>query len=360
MKKIIHLLLPLIIVFGQDNQSNVEIILESADIGQHSKSIEILRAFETSKDFGVLPDSQIIQSVGESIFSNGKSIKISITIEDKVFAKYGENPTWDLLEFSKGGLQYITGEFAPYFLNDTSLDVEKIYVWEPSPTTFSFILYAPGDHLIGELDSSLVGVNIVNQSLTYDNPNNIKIGVDLNGNRYFDSGEFYKMDKPFSLKGIRYIFSGLEKIGIHYKMTLAVLETIEFLSKGFFHPPLTIQSLEDSSTKDLNDFKGEIVVVNWWAINCAPCLAEMPQLNELTQELPHITFIALNYMDEPKEIISFLKTTEFHYDQYSTDKIDSETLGVRSFPRNVILDQNQEVVYDISGFGPGTDLKTEI
>lgn len=42
---------------------------------------------------------------------------------------------------------------------------------------------------------------------------------------------------------------------------------------------------DDGSTKTLADYKGQVVLLNFWATWCAPCRKEMPMLSELQRDL---------------------------------------------------------------------------
>lgn len=57
----------------------------------------------------------------------------------------------------------------------------------------------------------------------------------------------------------------------------------------FFDPPIpappTAFTEGAEERVSLRDFKGEVVLVNFWATWCAPCVAEMPALNRLQADL---------------------------------------------------------------------------
>lgn len=46
---------------------------------------------------------------------------------------------------------------------------------------------------------------------------------------------------------------------------------------------------------DISDFKGQWVVINYWAEWCKPCLEEIPELNELDRKFDDISVLGVNY-----------------------------------------------------------------
>ncbi|MFN3742515.1 MAG: TlpA disulfide reductase family protein [Anaerolineales bacterium] len=53
--------------------------------------------------------------------------------------------------------------------------------------------------------------------------------------------------------------------------------------KGFLAPDFTLETLEGQSIR-LNDLRGRVVVLNFWATWCPPCRAEMPTLEKISRE----------------------------------------------------------------------------
>ena len=74
--------------------------------------------------------------------------------------------------------------------------------------------------------------------------------------------------------------------------------------------PISPVIFEDFSRKKINikDFRGKLVIINFWAIWCAPCKKEMPSLDKLYQDsnFKNLKIFAVN-MERPNQ----LKTKKF-------------------------------------------------
>ena len=85
---------------------------------------------------------------------------------------------------------------------------------------------------------------------------------------------------------------------------------------------------------------GKWVVVKLWFIGCKPCIAEMPQLNELVEQYKNredIVFLSLAW-DSPEKLEQFLKKTRFDYAVVPNEKqYIMETLGIEAFPTHMIV-----------------------
>ena len=77
----------------------------------------------------------------------------------------------------------------------------------------------------------------------------------------------------------------------------------------------------DGSVKSFSDYKGKLLVINFWYINCGPCIAEMPYLNDLVNQYQNenVNFLALSF-DTNQDIKSFLEKTDFKYEHGSISR----------------------------------------
>ncbi len=71
-------------------------------------------------------------------------------------------------------------------------------------------------------------------------------------------------------------------------------------------PDFSFTLLESGDTARLNDYSGSVVLINWWATWCAPCLEELPDLNELQAKYADRGLVVLTISDEsPETLVDF-------------------------------------------------------
>ena len=140
------------------------------------------------------------------------------------------------------------------------------------------------------------------------------------------------------------------------KILLLVLVIIAFQyscnKSGSEAPDFKMQSL-DGKEYTMESLKGKIVVMNVWATWCGTCINELPALNKLASKYQHdeeVVFLA--FSDEPtSKVIASLLRFPFYYTHFTdaeryTDKLQSRL--VKTYPQNLIIDQNSVVVFDHS------------
>jgi peroxiredoxin len=73
-------------------------------------------------------------------------------------------------------------------------------------------------------------------------------------------------------------------------------------------PNFTLQS-RDGKTVSLADFKGQVVMINFWATWCGPCREEMPHLEALYERYNSLgfTLLGVNVEDNPSGATKWLK-----------------------------------------------------
>lgn len=95
--------------------------------------------------------------------------------------------------------------------------------------------------------------------------------------------------------------------------------------------------------KSLKDYRGKTVILNFWALWCAPCMAELPALSKMQQELSEngVSVVAIN-VDAPSKADEVRKTIKDNGYLFET-LLDSEmttvnNYGVTGFPETVFID----------------------
>jgi peroxiredoxin len=113
--------------------------------------------------------------------------------------------------------------------------------------------------------------------------------------------------------------------------------------------------LKDVKGKELkfSDLEGKVVVLNFWFIECKPCLMEIPELNALVNEFQNqdVVFLAIA-LNSKNEVKGFLKEHKFMYQLYPDGPAVAEVFGIKGYPTNLIIDQKGIVQYVSTGIGP--------
>ncbi len=123
------------------------------------------------------------------------------------------------------------------------------------------------------------------------------------------------------------------------------------LKTGAMAPELEMTDVE-GKTHRLSEYRGKVVLLNFWATWCPPCIAEMPALEAAYAKLKNQGFeiLAINLDEQPKAVHKILQ------DQKLSFKIFLDPQGkaaqaylVYGLPYTVVLDREGKIQY--KGFG---------
>ena len=159
--------------------------------------------------------------------------------------------------------------------------------------------------------------------------------------------EVFGVNEPFLIDDQTYKLAHVSATGD--QLVIERSDQTVALAMGFEMPNVTVTRL-DSSAIDLTALRGKPVVINWWQSFCPPCAAEIPELNELVEKYADrdIEFLAIadNEGPESKQV---LEEHPFAYD-IALGNEDAVRIFGQGYPRNVILDSDGKVIYDVHGF----------
>ena len=105
--------------------------------------------------------------------------------------------------------------------------------------------------------------------------------------------------------------------------------------------PAPVFSITDGQhSVDLAKFRGKVVVLNFWASWCAPCIEEMPALEALQHELPQIQIVAVASDEDYTQYQTFI--AQRHIDLmtiFDKNQKSNAMYGSFRFPETYIIDK---------------------
>jgi thiol-disulfide isomerase/thioredoxin len=119
----------------------------------------------------------------------------------------------------------------------------------------------------------------------------------------------------------------------------------------------------DGQSRKLSTFRGQVVVVNFWATWCGPCQEELPRLSAIAASYSGkpVRFILIS-IDEPKNraripaVLARLHVSLESWDDADTDTMDRFGLG-NIVPGTAVLDDKGEVAARIMGEAREEDVR---
>ena len=116
-------------------------------------------------------------------------------------------------------------------------------------------------------------------------------------------------------------------------------------------PALVLNDIHDEE-HTLEDYSGKVIMVNFWAGWCHPCIQEIPEMLKLAQELADRPFVilAVNVGEERRKLPGFVKKMDEHMViLMDTDsKVFERWKGI-GLPSTFIIDPAGQIRYEAYG-----------
>lgn len=122
-------------------------------------------------------------------------------------------------------------------------------------------------------------------------------------------------------------------------------------------PDFTLKSASGVNLK-LSEFRGEVVLINFWASWCGPCRQEMPLLSELHLQYRDLGFTVLgvNVEEDTRKARKLLADAPVSFPVlFDSDSVVSREYDVVAMPSTMLVDRNGKLRYLHKGYKPGLE-----
>ena len=125
------------------------------------------------------------------------------------------------------------------------------------------------------------------------------------------------------------------------------------LAKPVDAPNFKLEDM-DEYEYDFSEYKGKVVLLNFWATWCPPCKREMPSMERLYQKHKDkdFTVLGINQMEDSDRVFAFsgtLDTQPTFNILLDTDSKVSQAYSVRGLPTTYLIDKKGKIRYRAVG-----------
>lgn len=102
----------------------------------------------------------------------------------------------------------------------------------------------------------------------------------------------------------------------------------------------------DGAEVDFQAFRGRVLILNFWATWCAPCIAEMPSLARLAESTADVDVVLACITREPEKVVTaFALKRELEVPIFRLEGDPPEPFATRAIPATFIVDRRGTIAF---------------
>ena len=172
---------------------------------------------------------------------------------------------------------------------------------------------------------------------------------------------------------LMFIFGGCKKkktelapqteVGAEIEPTQPVAETIPSTTGGNPAPAFTLQDLNGKDVS-LADFRGKVVIIDFWATWCPPCVKEIPHFIELYEQYKDkgLAMLGISLDREGAGVVkAFVQKYQIKYPIMMTDgKVDKAFGPITSIPTTFLINSAGNITKKYVGYNSKAVFEADI
>lgn len=127
---------------------------------------------------------------------------------------------------------------------------------------------------------------------------------------------------------------------------------VQFLKEGSQVPSFTLRSADGTNIWTIEDGKGSIVIINFWATWCPSCREEMPSMEKFYKNFNGngVKLLTVLYRDDPFLALSFMKEMGYDFPVYIDPEYRAaQIFGLTGVPETYIVGKDGKLLHRIIG-----------
>lgn len=140
-------------------------------------------------------------------------------------------------------------------------------------------------------------------------------------------------------------------------------EELSLLANGVQIPKLTGTRYLDGAEFSLDDYKGKMILLDFWYLDCFPCIKAISHLNEIQSKYKDLVIIGANPFDNNekgmKRMPNFLSHNPINYPIMFIERTKPKDFKIFAYPSFYLIDKEGKIIHSEIGFSEDATSKID-